>query len=405
MDVGFLRDKKIRLLMAEFGASSVAFVLYVFGKAYEGDGYFLTWDKDERLLAAEAIQKPHTYVSEVLQGCLSRSIFDDRVFQMFGVLTSRGIQRRYLETDLVEVTAHLGARNKDGPNGWENHAAWQGKVYRWSAKPRASRGGYPDFERTCGYGSVTGIGGANCRHSYWPYIEGVSERTYTDAELEAMKPENRPKIKFEGKEYDDYQATQKQRQIERTARKLKRRKTAFEAAGLTEDAQAASIRLRRLNQEYRVFSKAAGLPEQRERMRALYANNSSEAESDIGDAVRRAAKSITQGKKVVGFTGLPIPVIQTSPGGVHRIRLSVLIISADNQHRQGKEPGIALKMFPHTVSTSFHYSVHGIAMTVPAEERCLSSFRRAMWNVLNSPSCSLSKFSRLPFHLIPCNSS
>ena len=82
--------------MAEFGASSVAFVLYVFGKAYEGDGYFLTWDKDERLLAAEAIQKTHTYVSEVLQGCLSRSIFDDRVFQMFGVLTSRGIQRRYL---------------------------------------------------------------------------------------------------------------------------------------------------------------------------------------------------------------------------------------------------------------------------------------------------------------------
>lgn len=37
----------------------------------------------------------------------------------------------YLETDLIEVTAHLGARNKDGPNGWENHAKWQGKVYRW----------------------------------------------------------------------------------------------------------------------------------------------------------------------------------------------------------------------------------------------------------------------------------
>lgn len=33
----------------------------------------------------------------------------------------------YLETDLVEVTAHLGARNVDGPNGWENHAAWQGR--------------------------------------------------------------------------------------------------------------------------------------------------------------------------------------------------------------------------------------------------------------------------------------
>lgn len=85
-----------------------------------------------------------------------------------------------------------------------------------------------------------------------------------------MKPENRPEIEFEGRKYDDYQATQKQRQIERTVRKLKRRKVAFEAAGLTEDAQAASIRLRRLNAEYRAFSRAAGLPEQRERINALH---------------------------------------------------------------------------------------------------------------------------------------
>lgn len=85
-----------------------------------------------------------------------------------------------------------------------------------------------------------------------------------------MKPENRPKIKFEGREYDDYAATQKQRQIERTIRKLKRRKVGFQAAGLTADAQAANIRLKRLNQEYKAFSKAAKLPEQRERMRVLY---------------------------------------------------------------------------------------------------------------------------------------
>lgn len=37
----------------------------------------------------------------------------------------------YLETDLVEVTAHQGARDIDGPLGWENHKKWQGKVYQW----------------------------------------------------------------------------------------------------------------------------------------------------------------------------------------------------------------------------------------------------------------------------------
>ena len=40
----------------------------------------------------------------------------------------------YLETDLVETSAHLGARNIDGPNGWENHEAWQGKIYRLKKK-------------------------------------------------------------------------------------------------------------------------------------------------------------------------------------------------------------------------------------------------------------------------------
>lgn len=37
----------------------------------------------------------------------------------------------YLETDLVEVTAHQGARDVDGPLGWENHKKWQGRVYQW----------------------------------------------------------------------------------------------------------------------------------------------------------------------------------------------------------------------------------------------------------------------------------
>lgn len=37
----------------------------------------------------------------------------------------------YLETDLIETAAHLGARNIKGPLGFEAHTEWQGKVYRW----------------------------------------------------------------------------------------------------------------------------------------------------------------------------------------------------------------------------------------------------------------------------------
>lgn len=173
----------------------------------------------------------------------------------------------YLETDLVEVSAHLGARNTG--TGPENHESWQGLVLRWSEKPRASTGNYPDFVKTTGFGTGPGLGGWNCRHHYSPFVEGVMEPTYSKADLETMKGENR-KFTFEGKEYDGYTGTQTQRQIERTIRKLKREQTAFKTAGLTDNYQAVTARIRRLNAEYKAFSEAAGLPLQRERMKVEY---------------------------------------------------------------------------------------------------------------------------------------
>ena len=172
-----------------------------------------------------------------------------------------------LDTDLVEVNAHMGARDIDGPLGWENHKKWQGKVYRWAEKPGTSRGDYPDFAESCGLGSVTGIGGANCRHSWRPFVEGVSERTYTDEQLANIDP---PPFEYEGKTYTHYRATQKQRQIENTIRTLNRQKKAYQAAGLKDKKTAVNIKIRRLKEKYRAFSKAAGLPEKPERMKALY---------------------------------------------------------------------------------------------------------------------------------------
>ena len=173
----------------------------------------------------------------------------------------------YLETDLVETSAHIGARNIG--NVPENHEMWQGKWYRWSEKPQTSTGEYPDFIETTGYGTGAGLGGWNCRHTFYPVVEGVSEATYSQADLDAMKGENR-KFKFEGQEYDGYTATQEQRSIERTIRKLKREETAYNAAGLHNKELAVSIRIKRLSAKYKAFSLAAGLPEQRERMKVLY---------------------------------------------------------------------------------------------------------------------------------------
>lgn len=169
----------------------------------------------------------------------------------------------YLETPYYEVSAHAGARDKPGPSPWSSHKDWQGKVYSIRAGDI-----YPNIYEVCGLGAVDGLEGANCRHRRNVWVDGVSERTYTDDQLSHI--DDGLGCTFEGKTYTAYEATQEQRKVERTIRKLKREKTAYNAAGLTDEEQAVNIKLRRLSAKYKAFSNAAGLPEQRERMKVLY---------------------------------------------------------------------------------------------------------------------------------------
>lgn len=169
----------------------------------------------------------------------------------------------YLETPYYEVSAHAGARDVPGRSPWSSHKEWQGKVYSIRAGDI-----YPNIYEACGLGAVDGMEGANCRHRRNVWIEGVSERTYTDEQLEHI--DDGLGCTFDGKTYTAYEATQMQRRVEREARKLKREKAAYKSAGLREEEQAVNIRLRWLNAKYKAFSAVAGLPEQAERMKVLY---------------------------------------------------------------------------------------------------------------------------------------
>lgn len=185
------------------------------------------------------------------------------VSQLCGKYTEQAAE--YLETPYYEVSAHAGARDVPGRSPWASHKEWQGKVY-------STRSGdiYPNIYEVCGLGAVDGLEGVNCRHRRNVWVEGVSERTYTDEQLSHI--DDGLGCTFDGKTYTAYEATQEQRKVERTIRKLKREKAAYSAAGLTDEEQAVNIKLRRLNAKYKAFSKAAGLPEQRERMKVLYEN-------------------------------------------------------------------------------------------------------------------------------------
>lgn len=153
-----------------------------------------------------------------------------------------------LGTEYFEVTWHSGAR--------PSHQVWQGRVY--------SRA---ELETVCGLGTVTGLCGANCYHDYYPFVPGISERTYTDQQLDELNAEENKKVKYNGKEYTKYEALQRQRRLETTMRAQRQKIKLLEEAGADEDDIInARCRYRGTSQEYTRFSREMGLPQQRERV-------------------------------------------------------------------------------------------------------------------------------------------
>src|SRR5690606_33289674 len=119
--------------------------------------------------------------------------------------------------DLVETSAHNGAR--------PTHQIWQGHIFsRSGTHPK-----YPPFKESTNYGEIDGLGGINCRHSYYPFFEGISEAFYNQAMRDELNNET---VTYNGKEYSAYDASQIQRSIERKIREWKRQAEALDSAGI-----------------------------------------------------------------------------------------------------------------------------------------------------------------------------
>jgi hypothetical protein len=171
--------------------------------------------------------------------------------------------------DLVITSQHMGSRPE--------HAPWQNKVFSYSGKSRK----YADFFKETGYGTVTGLKGANCAHDFYPFWEGA----WVIPE-DIVEPDP---VMINGKEYTYYQCTQKQRSMERDIRALKREINACEALGM--DSKELRSKLKMKMSEYRKFSDSANLKPKMNRLRVV---NISESR----DIRRGAANSVNTGEKV-----------------------------------------------------------------------------------------------------------
>ena len=153
-----------------------------------------------------------------------------------------------LDTEYFEVSWHPCAR--------PDHQTWQGRVF--SKK---------ELGTVCGYGTVTGLCGANCRHTFHPFIPGVSERLYPDDWLEEQNKREAQTKEWNGKQLNAYEQTQQQRKMETAMRAQRQKIRLLEEAGADkDDIMLEKAKYQGQLNEYKQFSKKMGLVEQRERI-------------------------------------------------------------------------------------------------------------------------------------------
>jgi hypothetical protein len=158
-----------------------------------------------------------------------------------------------LGTDLVEVSSHAGAREGIGH---ASHVDWQGKVYSISGRR------HPEEEKRLGYkieklsdatgypDDPLGLCGYNCRHTFYPFLEGISEPNPVVKDPEP--------VTVDGRTYTYYQATQVQRRLERELRELKRQYIGGD------ETRLAAIKAK--EHRYARFCDKAGLKQNLERL-------------------------------------------------------------------------------------------------------------------------------------------
>lgn len=204
------------------------------------------------------------------------------VSQITGKISEYNAQK--LGTEYFEVEWHAGAR--------PTHAVWQGRI--WSKEQLYS---------VCGLGTVTGLLGANCYHTYYPFFPGISQRNWTDEWLDAKNEEEAEPKTFDGKEYTLYEAKQRQRQME-TAMRAQREKVKLLQAGGADQDEIILHKAKYQGQlnEYSRFCRKMSLTEERERiyldmMGKIATNNKGQNSIFHPEMVKNASKDVAQYKR------------------------------------------------------------------------------------------------------------
>jgi len=88
-------DEKVELIEAKHGIVGFGVLIKLFQKIYK-EGYYINWSEESSLLFCKRINVDINEVNSIINDIIAYNIFDNSMYNSYKILTSRGIQRRYL---------------------------------------------------------------------------------------------------------------------------------------------------------------------------------------------------------------------------------------------------------------------------------------------------------------------
>ena len=96
LDTDIANDDKIKLIKAKHGLIGFAIVIMLLTKIYK-EGYYYQWSEDEQYLFADDARVDINVVTNVVNDCINKGFFNKELYVQYGILTSFGIQKRFLQ--------------------------------------------------------------------------------------------------------------------------------------------------------------------------------------------------------------------------------------------------------------------------------------------------------------------
>lgn len=96
LDVEFFNDLKIRKISRSCGSQSASILICILCNIYRSNGYYIQWDKDMPFVIADEVGISEKSVNEVLDKALQVDFFNKDIYDKYHILTSAGIQKRYI---------------------------------------------------------------------------------------------------------------------------------------------------------------------------------------------------------------------------------------------------------------------------------------------------------------------